>query len=106
MPQAAYYALVSVHSAREGRAPPAVIVPSGNVGNACAALWVKAMGLPLGRVHLAALDEDPVLAVSGVAARRDGRGAIGVHSPRAVVVDGAHRGAQRRALGSRAARAR
>jgi len=51
--QTVYYAWASLeYVGRHGR-PPSFVVPTGNVGNATAALWVKRMGFPLGRVVLA-----------------------------------------------------
>ncbi|MDR7193662.1 threonine synthase [Luteimonas terrae] len=53
LPQAAYYAHAAAqHHARTGRLLH-VIVPTGNLGNACAALVAKRMGAPLGDLHLA-----------------------------------------------------
>lgn len=60
LPQTAYYACAALSHYREHGTPADFIVPSGNVGNACAALWVKEMGLPLGRVVLSANVNRPV----------------------------------------------
>ncbi len=48
--QMTYYAALTLHLGAAGRTPVNVIVPTGNVGNALSALWIKAMGLPIGRV--------------------------------------------------------
>ncbi|MGF1456008.1 MAG: threonine synthase [Alphaproteobacteria bacterium] len=48
--QMTYYAALTLRLGTLGRVPVNVIVPTGNVGNALSALWVKAMGLPIGRV--------------------------------------------------------
>ena len=53
LPQAAYYAHAALAHARRGGAPLGFIVPTGNLGNAFAALMARAMGLPIGAVHLA-----------------------------------------------------
>lgn len=53
LPQAAYYARSSLeHWWRTGRAL-SYIVPTGNLGNAFAAVWARRMGLPVGRIILA-----------------------------------------------------
>lgn len=53
LPQMTYYA----HAARgwwhQHGTPLNVIVPTGNLGNAMACLWARAMGLPIGDVRLA-----------------------------------------------------
>ena len=53
LPQMAYYA----HAALQWRARRGedlcVIVPTGNLGNACAALWAQALGMPIREVMLA-----------------------------------------------------
>ena len=53
LPQCAYYALTSLQLWRESGRKADFIIPSGNLGNACACLWARAMGLPVGRVVLA-----------------------------------------------------
>jgi threonine synthase len=53
LPQMSYYAHTALAWWRERGEPLHVIVPTGNLGNALAALWVRALGLPVGRVHLA-----------------------------------------------------
>lgn len=53
LPQCAYYAFASLVLWRETGRKVDFIIPSGNLGNACACLWVRAMGLPVGRVVLA-----------------------------------------------------
>lgn len=53
LPQAAYYAhAASHHAARHGE-PLNFIVPTGNLGNACAALVAQRMGAPIGEIRLA-----------------------------------------------------
>lgn len=53
LPQAAYHAhAAAAHFARTGR-PLGVIVPTGNLGNACAALLARRMGAPIARIVLA-----------------------------------------------------
>lgn len=53
LPQMSYYAHVALAWWRERGEPLPLIVPTGNLGNAMAALWVRALGLPVGRVRLA-----------------------------------------------------
>ncbi|MBU6247902.1 MAG: threonine synthase [Xanthomonadaceae bacterium] len=53
LPQMSYYAHAALAWWRERGRPLDLIVPTGNLGNALAALWVRALGLPVGRVHLA-----------------------------------------------------
>ncbi len=53
LPQAAYYAHAAVqHRAAHG-SDLNVIVPTGNLGNACAAVLARRMGAPLGAIRLA-----------------------------------------------------
>jgi threonine synthase len=53
LPQMVYYVASSLElSARTGK-KPSYIIPAGNLGNACAALWARAMGFPLARIILA-----------------------------------------------------
>ncbi len=53
LPQMAYYAFAALSLQRAGSAPPVLVVPTGNLGNALAAILVREMGLPLGPVHFA-----------------------------------------------------
>jgi len=53
LPQAAYYAhSASHHHAGSGRALN-FIIPTGNLGNACAAVLARSMGAPIGEIRLA-----------------------------------------------------
>jgi threonine synthase len=52
LPQMAYYALAALRHARAGGAPLNLAIPSGNLGNALAAIWVRAMGLPIGDIAI------------------------------------------------------
>ena len=60
LPQCAYYAAASLWHLRKHRVAADFIVPSGNVGNACAALWARRIGLPIGRIALVANANRPV----------------------------------------------
>ncbi|AND70580.1 threonine synthase [Dyella thiooxydans] len=53
LPQMSYYAHAALGWWRKREQPLDLIVPTGNLGNALAALWVRALGLPVGRVRLA-----------------------------------------------------
>lgn len=53
LPQMSYYAHAALAFWREHGEPLDFIVPTGNLGNALACLWVRAMGLPVGEVRLA-----------------------------------------------------
>ncbi len=56
LPQMAYYAYASLVLARRATPatpPPALVIPTGNLGNALAAILVREIGLPIGEVHLA-----------------------------------------------------
>jgi threonine synthase len=53
LPQMSYYAHAALDHWRRHDAPMHFIVPTGNLGNALACLWARAMGLPIGRVQLA-----------------------------------------------------
>jgi threonine synthase len=49
----AYYAHASLQWWRQHRRPLNFVVPTGNLGNALAAVWVREMGLPVGAIELA-----------------------------------------------------
>lgn len=53
LPQMSYYAHTALAWWRAHDTPLDVIVPTGNLGNALACLWVRGMGLPVGEVRLA-----------------------------------------------------
>jgi threonine synthase len=53
LPQMAYYAASSLDVERRTRAKPSYIIPAGNLGNAFAAVWARALGFPIGRIVLA-----------------------------------------------------
>ena len=53
LPQMGYYAMHALRFQRRHGRPLGFIVPSGNLGNAVAALIARAMGLPIGDVVLA-----------------------------------------------------
>lgn len=53
LPQMSYYAHAALTWWRAHREPLNLIVPTGNLGNALAAVWVRAMGLPIGQIRLA-----------------------------------------------------
>ena len=53
LPQMAYYALAALERQRAGGEPPVFVVPTGNLGNAFAAVLARACGLPIGDIVLA-----------------------------------------------------
>jgi threonine synthase len=53
LPQMVYYVASSVQVAAATGQPPSYIIPSGNLGNAFAALWARALGSPIRRIILA-----------------------------------------------------
>ncbi|OOG43744.1 threonine synthase [Rhodanobacter sp. C05] len=53
LPQMSYYAHAALSWWREHGTPLNFIVPTGNLGNALACLWVRELGLPIGSVRLA-----------------------------------------------------
>jgi threonine synthase len=53
LPQMSYYAHAALGWWREHGTPLNLIVPTGNLGNAMACLWVRELGLPVGEVQLA-----------------------------------------------------
>lgn len=52
LPQAAYYAQAAAAHQASHRTPLNLIIPTGNLGNACAAFVAKRMGLPIGEIRL------------------------------------------------------
>jgi threonine synthase len=53
LPQMVYYAASSLEVERRTGAKASYIIPAGNLGNAFAAVWARALGLPIGRIILA-----------------------------------------------------
>ncbi len=53
LPQAVYYAAASLWHWREHGKRLSLIIPTGNLGNAVAAVWARATGLPVGTITLA-----------------------------------------------------
>lgn len=53
LPQMTYYVMASVLHFRKHQKPISLIIPSGNAGNAFAAILTKQMGLPIDRIGLA-----------------------------------------------------
>jgi threonine synthase len=53
LPQMSYYAHASLAEWHAHGTPMNFIIPTGNLGNAMACLWVREMGLPIGHVRLA-----------------------------------------------------
>ena len=53
LPQISYYVHAAADLYREINQPIDIIVPTGNLGNALAAILARDMGLPIGTIHLA-----------------------------------------------------
>jgi threonine synthase len=53
LPQMVYYAASSLKIERRTQKKVSYIIPAGNLGNAFAAVWARAMGLPIARIILA-----------------------------------------------------
>ncbi len=53
LPQMSYYVASSLEVARLTGAKASYIIPAGNLGNAFAAVWARALGFPVGRIILA-----------------------------------------------------
>jgi threonine synthase len=53
LPQMVYYAASSLEVERRTRAKASYIIPAGNLGNAFAAVWARALGFPVARIVLA-----------------------------------------------------
>jgi threonine synthase len=53
LPQMVYYVASSLEVERRTGKRASYIIPAGNLGNAFAAMWARAMGLPIGRIILA-----------------------------------------------------
>ena len=53
LPQMAYYVASSLDVERRTGAKPSYIIPAGNLGNAFAAVWARALGFPIARIVLA-----------------------------------------------------
>jgi threonine synthase len=53
LPQMVYYVASSIQVAAATGRKPSYIIPAGNLGNAFAALWARAVGSPIGRIILA-----------------------------------------------------
>ncbi|HEY0017548.1 MAG TPA: threonine synthase [Longimicrobium sp.] len=65
LPQMAYYAWASLLWMRGHGAPPGFIVPTGNLGNAAAALWARRIGVPIREVVLATNANPSITAFTG-----------------------------------------
>jgi threonine synthase len=53
LPQAVYYAASSLEVAKRTGAKACYVIPAGNLGNAFAAVWARALGFPIERIVLA-----------------------------------------------------
>lgn len=62
LPQACYHAWASLEYYRRTGRAPGLVIPSGNLGNALAAIWAREMGFPIREVLLAVNANEPLLA--------------------------------------------
>jgi threonine synthase len=53
LPQMAYYAASSLEVRKRTGKSACYVIPAGNLGNAFAAMWARALGFPIGRIVLA-----------------------------------------------------
>lgn len=53
LPQMVYYAYSSMIESKRQNGPVSFIIPTGNVGNSCAALWAKKCGYPIDKIIMA-----------------------------------------------------
>jgi threonine synthase len=53
LPQMVYYIASCIDVKRRTGSPAAYVIPAGNLGNAFAAVWARALGFPIGRIVLA-----------------------------------------------------
>jgi threonine synthase len=53
LPQMVYYVASSLEVERRTRSKASYIIPAGNLGNAFAAVWARALGFPIARIVLA-----------------------------------------------------
>jgi threonine synthase len=53
LPQMSYYAASSLEIRRRTGEDVSYVIPAGNLGNAFAAVWARALGLPIARILLA-----------------------------------------------------
>ena len=53
LPQMVYYAASSLDVERQSGAKASYVIPAGNLGNAFAAVWARALGFPIARIVLA-----------------------------------------------------
>ena len=53
LPQMVYYAAASLEVRRRTGKSASFVIPAGNLGNAFAAMWARAVGFPVGRIILA-----------------------------------------------------
>jgi threonine synthase len=65
LPQMAYYAWAAREYVRRHGAEPGFVVPTGNLGNAAAAMWARRVGMPVREVVLATNANPAITAFTG-----------------------------------------
>ena len=68
LPQMAYYAWASTEWIRRHGSAPGFIIPTGNLGNAAAAMWAQRVGMPIREVVLATNANPSITTFTGGAA--------------------------------------
>src|SRR5690606_22472334 len=61
LPQMIYYAAAALWSFRKHGEAADFVIPTGNLGNARACTWARRVGLPIGKIHLAANANRPIV---------------------------------------------
>lgn len=61
LPQIIYYAYSSINFYAQHKTIPGFIIPTGNLGNATAAYWTKAIGFPIREIVLSTNANTPIL---------------------------------------------
>ena len=60
LPQVVYHSAAALWHYREHNVAASFIVPTGNLGNAMACIWARAIGMPIGRIVLATNANRPI----------------------------------------------
>lgn len=61
LPQCAYYVYASIEFYKNNHRNASFIIPTGNMGNAMAAIWVKEMGFPIDKIILSCNENDVIV---------------------------------------------
>ncbi|MFV2016354.1 MAG: threonine synthase, partial [Candidatus Heimdallarchaeota archaeon] len=61
LPQCVYYVSSSISYFKQHQRSASFVIPTGNMGNALAAIWVKEMGFPIDQIILACNENDTIV---------------------------------------------